>query len=35
MTDANQNSAGGNALQQFYNTNRVIESDPFYVWITA
>jgi hypothetical protein len=35
MIDADQNSGGGRALLQFYNANRVIDSDPFYVWITA
>ncbi|MGB3443323.1 MAG: hypothetical protein WBA97_31700 [Actinophytocola sp.] len=30
-----QNSAAGNALASFYSQNRVIDNDPFRVWIVA
>ncbi|MFD0396416.1 NucA/NucB deoxyribonuclease domain-containing protein [Streptomyces nogalater] len=33
MIDAKQNSQGGNALNNFYTYNRIIEKDRFLVWI--
>ena len=35
MIDATQNSVGGSLLGSFYNTNRVIDDDPFQFWITG
>ncbi|MEU4217404.1 PKD domain-containing protein [Actinoplanes sp. NPDC026623] len=35
MIDAVQNSSGGSDLGTFYRTERVIDGDPFYVWITG
>jgi hypothetical protein len=35
MIDATQNGQGGLALQAFYYTNRVIDSDTFYTQITS
>jgi hypothetical protein len=34
MIDDTQNQTGGSALGVFYNNNRVLDKDPFYVWIT-
>lgn len=35
MIPAGQNSSVGSLLNRFYIDNRVIERDPFRVWITA
>jgi hypothetical protein len=34
MIDATQNFGGGTALLGFYNEERLLENDPFYVQIT-
>lgn len=35
MIDAQQNEKGGSDLGVFYNNQRVLERDPFYVAIVA
>lgn len=35
MIPATENSSAGGSLGFFYSSNRVIEADPFYVWIVA
>jgi hypothetical protein len=35
MIDDTENSQGGNALGTFYIDQRVLDNDPFYVWIGA
>jgi len=35
MIDEIQNSVGGSVLGSFYNSNRVLDQDQFYVWITG
>ncbi|WP_246561932.1 NucA/NucB deoxyribonuclease domain-containing protein [Streptomyces roseirectus] len=35
MIPVSENSSGGSLLNRFYIDNRVIENDPFYVWITT
>lgn len=35
MIDSSQNQKGGDALSEFYISNRVIDEDAFYVWIVS
>jgi hypothetical protein len=34
MLPATENHTGGSQLGSFYRSNRVLDNDPFFIWIT-